>query len=156
MSWSTKIQAKLNKIFKKPSGNRVSLTISVQFWGFFTVSSILVESQRSNSPKWTSVWSSGFFDTPGGSPIVNWNKFWSFSTTSWGCWKHAFWIPGARYIFLNPKLCKESKNRFKTISNDFSKNCFQCKKVIKKIEQNDDFWIFMAIYMIRSDQFSKL
>ena len=51
--------------FEKPSENRVSLTIFVLFWQFFTVSSILAESQHSNSWEWTSVWLSEFFDTPG-------------------------------------------------------------------------------------------
>ena len=38
------------------------------------------------------------------------------STTSWGCWKHAFGIPGVRPMFLKPKLYKESKNGFKKIN----------------------------------------
>ena len=85
---------------------------------------------------------------------------WIF-TTSWECWKHAFWIPGARPMFLKPKLHKESKNGFKTISCRpypvmiFSKNCFWCKKIIKKIRRFDDFWTFMAMYMIKLHQFKK-
>ena len=35
---------------------------------------------------------------------------------SWGCWKHAFGIPGVRPMFLKPKLYKESKNGFKKIN----------------------------------------
>ena len=82
-------------------------------------------------------------------------------TTSWGCWKHSFWIPGARPMFLKPKLHKESKNGFKTISCRpypvmiFSKNCFWCKKIIKKIGRFDDFWTLMAMYMITLHQFKK-
>ena len=34
----------------------------------------------------------------------------SIFTMSWGCWKHAFGIPGVRPMFLKPKLHKESKN----------------------------------------------
>ena len=45
--------------------------------------------------------------------------FWSIFTytTSWGCWKHLFGIPGVRPMFLKPKLHKESKNGFKTINS---------------------------------------
>ena len=74
-------------------------------------------------------------------------------TTSWGCWKHLFGIPGIRCMFLKPKLPKESKNGFKTINYRppsgmiFSKNCFRSKKIIKKVGRFVDFWIFMAIYM---------
>ena len=84
-----------------------------------------------------------------------------FFTTSWGYWEHAFWIPGARPMFLKPKLHEESKNGFKTISCRpypvmiFSKNCFWCKKIIKKIRRFDDFWTFMAMYMITLHQFKK-
>ena len=52
------------------------------------------------------------------------------NTTSWGCWKHPLWIPGVRPMFLKPKLHKQSKNGFKTISCRryplmiFLKNCF--------------------------------
>ena len=55
------------------------------------------------------------------------------NTTSWGCWKHPFVIPGVTPMFLKPKLHKESKNGFKTINYRppllviFSKNCFQHK-----------------------------
>ena len=58
-------------------------------------------------------------------------------TTSWGCWKHPFGIPGVRSMILKSKLHKESKNRFKTINYRcypvmiFSKNCFRSKKIIK-------------------------
>ena len=57
---------------------------------------------------------------------------------SWGCWKHHFGIPGVRPMFLKPKLHKESKNGFKTISFRryplvfFSKNYFLAPKIIKK------------------------
>ena len=70
------------------------------------------------------------------------------NTTSWGCWKHPFGIPGARPIFLKPKLHKECKNEFKTINYRryqlmmFSKNCFRSKKIIKKVGCFVDFWIF--------------
>ena len=61
-------------------------------------------------------------------------------TTSWGCWKHLFGIPGVRLMFLKPKLHKESKNGFKTINYRpypvmiFSKNCFKSKKSSKKLD----------------------
>ena len=42
-----------------------------------------------------------------------WNNI---CTMSWGFWKHHFGIPGVRPMFLKPKLHKESKNGFKTIS----------------------------------------
>ena len=80
---------------------------------------------------------------------------------SWGCWKHPFGIPGVRPMFLKPKLHKESKNGFKTINYRpspvmiFSKNCFWGKKIIKKVGCFVDFWIFMAIYMNKLDQFKK-
>ena len=80
-------------------------------------------------------------------------------TTFWGCWKHSFWIPGARPMFLKPNLHKKSKNGFKTISCRpypvmiFSKNCFWCKKSSKKIGHSDDFLTFMAMYMIKLHQF---
>ena len=80
-------------------------------------------------------------------------------TMSWGCWKHVFGIPGARPMFLKAELHKESKNGFKTINFRppsvmiFSKNCFQGKKIIKKIGCFVDFWIFTAIYMNNLDQF---
>ena len=57
-------------------------------------------------------------------------QFLSTYTMSWGCWKHPLWIPGVRPMFLKPKLHKESKNGFKTISCRryplmiFLKNCF--------------------------------
>ena len=41
-----------------------------------------------------------------------------------GYWKHPFGIPGVRPMFLKPKLHKESKNGFKTIS------CCPYRKVI--------------------------
>ena len=80
-------------------------------------------------------------------------------TTSWGCWKHSFGIPGVRPIFLKPKLHKESKNGFKKINYRrspvmiFSKNCFWSNKIIKKVARFVDFWIFMAICMDELDQF---
>ena len=64
-------------------------------------------------------------------------------------------------MFLKPKLHKESKNGFKTISccrypvMIFSKNCFRCKTIIKNIGCFVDFRIFTAIYMDKSDQFKK-
>ena len=82
-------------------------------------------------------------------------------TMSWGCWKHPFGIPGVRPMFLKPKLHKQSKNGFKTINYRrslvmfFSKNCFRSKKIIKKVGRFVDFWIFMAIYMDKLDQFKK-
>ena len=63
-------------------------------------------------------------------------------TTSWGCWKHPLWIPGVRPMFLKPKLHKQSKNGFKTISCRryplmiFSKNCFS----VQNNHQKD--WMF--------------
>ena len=63
-------------------------------------------------------------------------------TTSWGCWKHPLWIPGVRPMFLKPKLHKQSKNGFKTISCRryplmiFSKNCFSVQKNHQK------YWMF--------------
>jgi len=83
-------------------------------------------------------------------------------TTSWGCWKHVFGIPGVRPMFLKVELHKESKNGFKTITYRryptmfFSKNCFRSKKIIKKIGRFVDFWILMAIYMNNLDQFWKI
>ena len=80
-----------------------------------------------------------------------------YTTMSWGCWKHPFGIPGVRPMFLKPKLHKESKNGFKTISCRcypvmiFSKNYFRCKKIIKNNGCFVDFWIFMAIYMDKLD-----
>ena len=80
-------------------------------------------------------------------------------TTSWGCWKHSFGIPGVRPIFLKPKLHKESKNGFKKINYwhspvmIFSKSCFWSNKIIKKVACFVDFWIFMAICMDELDQF---
>jgi hypothetical protein len=65
-------------------------------------------------------------------------------------------------MFLKPKLHKESKNVFKTINYRpspvmiFSKNCFRCKKIFKKIGRFVDFLIFMAIYMDKLDQFKKI
>ena len=82
-------------------------------------------------------------------------------STSWGCWKHLFGIPGVRPMFLKPKLHKESKNGFKEINYRrspvmiFSKNCFWSDKIIKKILTFVDSWIFMAIYMDKLDQFKK-
>ena len=86
----------------------------------------------------------------------------SLITTSWGCWKHVFGIPGARPMFLKAEFHKESKNGFKTINFRrypvmiFSKNCFRSKKIIKKIGRFDDFWTFMAMYMIKLHQFKKI
>ena len=80
----------------------------------------------------------------------------------WGCWKHVFGIPGARPMYLKADLHKESKNEFKTISARppsvmiFSKYCLQSKKIIIKIGRFVDFWIFMAIYMNKLDQFKKI
>ena len=76
--------------------------------------------------------------------------------------KHPNPVPGVRPILLKAKLHKESKNGFKTINYRrspvmfFSKNCFQRKKIIKKIGCFVDFWIFMAIYMNKLDQFKKI
>ena len=84
------------------------------------------------------------------------------TTTSWGCWKHVFGIPGVRPMFLKAELHKESKNGFKTINyrpaltTFFSKNCFRSKKIIKKVGHFVGFWIFMAIYMDKLDQFWKI
>ena len=84
------------------------------------------------------------------------------TTTSWGCWKHVFGIPGARPIFLKAEMHKKSKNGFKTMNSRppsvmiFSKNCFRSKKIIKKIGRFIDFWIFMPIYMNNLDQFLKI
>ena len=81
------------------------------------------------------------------------------STTSWGCWKHPFGIPGVRPMFLKPKLLKQSKNGFKTICCRcyplmiFSKNCFSVQNNHQKIRCFVDFWIFMAIYIDLLDQF---
>ena len=64
-------------------------------------------------------------------------------------------------VFLKPKLNKESKSGFKTINYwcypvlIFSKNWFRSKKIIKKVGHFVDFWIFMAIYMDKLDQFRK-
>ena len=72
-------------------------------------------------------------------------------TTSWGCLKHPFGIPGVRPMFFKPKLHKESKNGFKTINYRpspvmiFSKNCFRCKKITKKIGRFVDSLIFLSI-----------
>ena len=80
-------------------------------------------------------------------------------TMSWGCWKHVFWIPGARPMFLKAELHKESKNGFKTINFRppsvmiFSKNWFRSKKNHQKNGCFVDFWIFTAIYMNNLDQF---
>ena len=80
-------------------------------------------------------------------------------TTSWELWKHPDPAPGGRPIFFKPEWPKESKNGFKTINYRpyplvfFSKNCFWRKKIIKKIGCFVDFWIFMAIYMDKLDQF---
>ena len=49
--------------------------------------------------------------------ISNWNTVVPRpTTTSWGCWKHVFGIPGVRPMFLKADLHKESKNGFKTTS----------------------------------------
>ena len=83
-------------------------------------------------------------------------------TTSWGCWKHPFGIPGVIPMFLKPKLHKESQNGFKIINSRrypvmiFSKNCFRCKKITEQIGYFVDFWIFMAIYIDELDQFKKI
>ena len=80
-------------------------------------------------------------------------------TMSWELWKHPDPVPGVRPMFFKPKLHKESKNGFKTISYRpspvmfFLKNCFWSNKTIKKIGCFVDFCIFMAIYMDKLDQF---
>ena len=62
------------------------------------------------------------------------------STTSWGFWKHAFWIPGVRPMFLKPKLHKESKNASKTINSSppykwfFQITFFDTKNHQKKLD----------------------
>ena len=72
--------------------------------------------------------------------IINTYNTYIHITTSWGCWKHPFGIPGVRPMFLKPKLHKESKNGFKTINYRpspvmiFSKNCFWGKKSSKKLD----------------------
>ena len=74
---------------------------------------------------------------------------WQSSTTSWGCWKHPLWIPGVRPMFLKPKLHKQSKNGFKTISCRryplmiFSKNCFS---VQNNHQKNWMFCWFLNFY----------
>ena len=84
-----------------------------------------------------------------------------YVTMSWELWKHPDPVPGVRPMFFKPKLHKESKNGFKTINFRrypvmiFSKNCFRSKKIIKKVGRFVDFWIFMAIYMDKLDQFKK-
>ena len=79
--WAGELRFSPNWIeFAKPSKNRVSLTIFVQFWRFFTASSILAEFYHSILQEWTLIWLSGFFDTPcipGSVSIVEWKKFWS-------------------------------------------------------------------------------
>ena len=68
--------------FKKLSEKRVSLKLFVQFWQFFTVSSIWLNlSTPTHQSIFNSVCLFGFFytpGTPGGKSIVEWNKFWSF------------------------------------------------------------------------------
>ena len=75
--------------------------------------------------------------------VLNNILFWKYNintidTMSWELWKHHNPVPGVRPIFLKPKLHKESKNGFKTINYRpspvmiFSKNCYKCKKIIKK------------------------
>ena len=82
-------------------------------------------------------------------------------TTSWELWKHPDPVPGGRPIFFKPDWPKESKNGFKTISCRppllmiFSKYCFLAKKIVEKIGRSVDFWIFMATYMDKLDQFKK-
>ena len=87
---------------------------------------------------------------------------WDYFTELWGCWKPPFGIPGVRPTILKPKLHKESKNGFKTINYRrypvmiFSKKTvFKAKKIFKKVGRFVDFWIFMAIYMDKLDQFRK-
>ena len=96
--------------------------------------------------------------------VVNDHQFCIFQnliTTSWELWKHPDPVPGGRPIFFKPKWPKESKNGFKTISCRppllliFSKNCFSTKKNVEKIGHLVDFWILMAIYMDKLDQFKK-
>ena len=80
-------------------------------------------------------------------------------TTSWELWKHPDLVPAGRSVFFKQKWPKESKNGFKSISCRpspvmiFSKNCFSAKKIVEKIGRFVDFWIFMAIYMDKLDQF---
>ena len=80
---------------------------------------------------------------------------------SWGCWKHSFGIPGVRPMFLKPKLHKESKNGFKTISCRcypvmiFSKNCFRCKTIIKNIDVFLIFEFFWQYIWINQTSFKK-
>ena len=92
--------------------------------------------------------------------FIYYSIFWvSNYTTSWGCWKHPLWIPGVRPMFLRPKLLKQSKNGFKTICCRryplmiFSKNCFSVQNNHQKIRCFVDFWIFMAIYIMKLDKF---
>ena len=71
-------------------------------------------------------------------------------TMSWGCWKHAFGIPGVRPMFLEPKLHKKFKNGFKTISYRryrmvvFSNYFFWHQKSSKKWH----FWTLDGIFEI--------
>ena len=73
----------------------------------------------------------------------------TYYTTSWGCWKHPLWILGVRPMFLKPKLHKQSKNGFKTISCRryplmiFSKNCFS---VQNNHQKNWMFCWFLNFY----------
>ena len=83
VSWSAKIWPKFNKIqktFRKQGFVDNFCSILMVFHSFFNFGS--------NSPEWTSVWWSGFFDTsdtPGGfSSLVEWNEFWSFRWL-WNC-----------------------------------------------------------------------
>ena len=83
-------------------------------------------------------------------------------TTSWGCWKHPFGIPGVRPMFLKPKLHKESKNGFKTINYRpspvmiFSKNCFWGKKIIKKLDILLSFEFLWQNIWINGTKFKKI
>ena len=81
---------------------------------------------------WVSKWSRNF--------TMGLIDFWTVDTTSWGCWKHHFGIPGVTPIFLKPKLHKKSKNGFKTINYRpyriviFSNYFFRYQKSSKKLD----------------------
>ena len=91
----------------------------------------------------------------------DWNLI-TIYTTSWGCWKHVFGIPGVRPMFLKAELHKESKNGFKTINSSpplvmiFSKNRFGSKKLSKKLDVLLTFEFLWPIYMNNLDQFWKI
>ncbi len=63
-------------------------------------------------------------------------------TTSWGCWKHPFGIPGVRPMFLKPKLHKESKNGFKTINYRPPSTTFFFKKLFLEQKNHQKSWTF--------------